>query len=164
MTRHFNAPALFALCLVVLNTIYASQIVQMSLPFSRGEPGPAFMPMILSGMLYIIAARIFFLELRADPVLPADDVASPVVPRLAITGPLIVVMLTALFVATFDRVGYVVSAAAYTFLISFFFNYEQTGNWRSAAGYAGVTAALITLFGWLFFAKLFDLYLPTWGF
>lgn len=164
MIRHLNAPAFFALFLVVLNTVYASQIGQMGFPFSKGEPGPSFLPIILCGMLYVVAARIFLVELHAGTREDSDEDLSQTVPRLATTGPLIIAVLTALFVATFERVGYVVSAAVYTFLISLFFNYEQTGSWRRAAGYSLVTAALITLFGWLFFSKLFDLYLPVWEF
>ena len=47
MQRIFSGQVIFALILVLLNTIYASQLVQMDRPFATGQPGPAFLPWML---------------------------------------------------------------------------------------------------------------------
>ncbi|QDY70825.1 tripartite tricarboxylate transporter TctB family protein [Qingshengfaniella alkalisoli] len=164
MPRKLNAPAIFAIFLLLLNSVYASQIAQMNLPFAKGEPGPAFMPMLLCGFLYVAGLRIFMQELRADHGSASDGALSDTIRRLGLVGPLLVVALTALFIIGFAYLGYAVSASLYTFAIALFFNYEELGNWRKATLYAVLTAVAISLFGWLFFVQLFDLYLPVWEF
>lgn len=172
MTRLLNGQILFGFALAALNTVYASQLLQMDAPFAKGQPGPAFLPMILCAFIYFGVARVLIGEFRAGDaaVGAAGDAAgapaegSDAIPHIRIVGPLVAIGLTALFIAGFFYVGYAVSAAVYTFLIAFFFNYEQSGALKRSALVALVVAAAVTLFGWLFFVKLFDLYLPIWEF
>ncbi|OWU67999.1 hypothetical protein ATO2_13860 [Roseovarius sp. 22II1-1F6A] len=166
-TKPFNSHAIFALVLLVLNTVYASQIPELGMPFGRGgEPGAAFLPVILCGFVYIAALRILFMEMRRAPdeVVAELDAGSPHVRRIGLVGPLVVVALTVVFVAAFPYAGYAVSAGVYTFAIALYFNYEELGRWGRALIYSALTAAAITVFGWLFFVRLFDLFLPGWSF
>ena len=146
-----------------MNTIYASQVAAMDRPFATGEPGPAFFPMILYGFVYIAAAWIVIAEFRAAPAARSTRDASDTIPALHVIGPLVAIGLTALFIVTFFYAGYAVAAALYTFLIALFFNYETSGAPVRSALIALATSVGVTLFGWLFFVKLFDLYLPVWG-
>ncbi len=154
-----------ALCLLVLTTVYASQIFRLGLPFSNGvEPGASFLPIVLSLVMYVSAGRILAAELRQRSRPPARPEGSDHVPAIGFTGPAIVVVFTMLFAAGLDRAGYFASAGLYTFAVAFYFNYEETGRTARAAALAALTAATITAFGWLFFDRLFDLSLPGWSF
>jgi len=162
-----NGQAIFALVLLVLNTVYASQIFKLGVPFSNGvEPGASFLPIVLCAVLYLAAGRILVAELRnsrsAEAPVPSEK--SDHVPAIGITGPLIIALLTMGFAAGLERAGYIVTAGAYTFAVALYFNFEDGGRPVRSVIVAGITAVIITGFGWLFFVKLFDLYLPTWSF
>lgn len=161
----FNGQAVFALVLLLVNTVYASQIPALGMPFSGSvEPGAAFLPIVLCAMLYVGALRILVSELRQGGAEdPRPKPASETVPLLGIVGPVLVIALTALFAYGLQRVGYFMSAGLYTFGVALLFNYEHSGRPGRAAGLALVTAAAITGFGWLFFVRLFGLSLPGWS-
>ena len=160
-----NGQAIFALVLLVLTTVYASQIFGLGMPFVKGvEPGASFMPILLSAIMYVGALRILVTELRRGQKEACDARAmSQHVPAVGIIGPLIVGAATALFAFGLDRVGYFVSAGAYTFIVALYFNYEGSGRPLQALILSALTAAVITVFGWLFFVWLFELSLPVWS-
>ncbi|MBC2859995.1 tripartite tricarboxylate transporter TctB family protein [Stappia sp. 28M-7] len=162
MTRRVTGQVLFAFVLLGLNTVYASQVLIMPFPFVTGEPGPAFMPMLLCGFVYVAVLKILVDEFRSPEPVPDAERALSAIPRVGIVGPLVAITLISLFVIVFFYAGYIVAAALYTFAISLFFNYEQSGSWGRSVIFAVLTSAAITVFGWLFFVKLFGLYLPMW--
>lgn len=162
MTRRITGQVLFAFVLLGMNTVYASQLLAMPLPFATGEPGPAFMPVLLCGFVYLGVLKILVDEFRSPELVPDTERALSAIPRLGIVGPLAAIALISLFVIVFFYAGYIVAAALYTFAIALFFNYEQSGSWGRSVLFAVVTSAAITAFGWLFFVKLFGLYLPMW--
>lgn len=164
MSGRLNGQVLFAIALIVLNTIYASQIVKLGMPFATGEPGPAFLPILLSGLLYLMMGGILVGELRKARAGTGDMLQSDTVPSIGFVGPLLMMALTIMFIIGFYYTGYLASAAAYTFLIALYFNYEQGSGWTRALTVSAATAIAVTVFGWLFFVKLFDLYLPLWEF
>ena len=164
MTRILNGQVIFALALTALNTVYASQVLQMDLPFASGEPGPAFLPSMLCIFIYLAVARILFTEIRAQAPAATDAIQSEHVPHIRVVGPLIAVGLTVLFIIGFFYLGYLVSAFLYTFMIAFFFDFERRGVWLPSALLAAAIAFGVTLFGWLFFVQVFELYLPVWEF
>ncbi|MBE9640176.1 tripartite tricarboxylate transporter TctB family protein [Salipiger mangrovisoli] len=152
---------LFALLLLAGNTVYASQILQMSRPFATGEPGPSFLPSLLCGFVYVAVVCILGAELR-KPAAAAEG--SDHVPRVGLLGPVLAIALTAGFILGFFYVGYLPAAFVYTALIAGCFNFEENGKLRRAALIGVATGLCVTLFGWLFFVQLFDLYLPLWEF
>ncbi len=163
-TARPNGQAIFALVLLVLTTVYASQIFTLGLPFANGvEPGASFLPIALSAIMYVAAGRVMLNELRKGRATSAPRAESDHVPGVGITGPLLIGVCTMGFAAGLERVGYVVAAGGYTFAVALYFNYEQDGRPLRAILVSVLTAAAITGFGWLFFVKLFGLYLPTWS-
>lgn len=164
MSSRSSGQVLFALALLIANTVYGSQILQMSRPFETGEPGPSFLPIILCVFIYAAVGRMLFLELRKPSRVVADAAAdeSDHVPHVRTMGPIFAIGLSALFIIGFFYVGYLLSALIYTTLISAGFNYEQRGKIGRAALVGLATGSCVTLFGWLFFVKLFGLYLPLW--
>jgi hypothetical protein len=162
-----NGQAIFALVLLMANTVYASQIFKLGVPFSNGvEPGASFLPVLLSAVLYLAAGRILIAELRNSRSVeaPAADAKSDHVPAIGIVGPLVIAILTMGFAAGLERVGYIAAAGAYTFAVALYFNFEGGGRLMRSVIVSAMTGVLITSFGWLFFVKLFDLYLPTWSY
>jgi len=159
-----SGQAVFALLLLVLTTVYASQIFELGLPFSSGtEPGASFLPIILSIVMYVCLLRILVGELRGCRAFrePETPSRSEHVPRVSVTGPVLLILATVFFAATLRILGYFLAAGLYTFMIAAWFNYEQTGRPVRAAALALVSAAGITAFGWLFFVQVFGLSLPT---
>jgi hypothetical protein len=162
--ERFNSQAAFAVGLILFATVYASQIPKLGIPFARsGEPGASFFPIVLVVILYVAAFRVLSAELRRTVDAQTDaPLPSETVPRIGLVGPLVLIVLTVLFIVALPTLGYFVAAAVYTFGVAVFFNYEETGRpWR-AIGQSVLTAAAITVFGWLFFDVFFGLSLPGW--
>ncbi|MBL3587367.1 tripartite tricarboxylate transporter TctB family protein [Rhodovulum sulfidophilum] len=162
MTGPRNGQILFALGLALANTVYGWQVLQMSRPFAAGEPGPAFLPALLCLALYGLLARVLISEFRTRRAEASGEAADTGL--LPVLGPLFAIGATALFVIGFVWLGYVISAALYSFAIAFYFNVEDSGRWGRSALVALPVAAGVTGFGWLFFDRLFGLTLPVWGF
>lgn len=163
-TARPNGQALFAMLLLVLTTVYASQIFELGLPFANGvEPGASFLPIVLSAIMYVGALRILVTELRRGQAKEKAPAQSDNLPHVTLIGPLIVTLATAAFAYGLSRVGYFVAAGAYTFAVALYFNYEASERIIYALVLSAVTAAAITIFGWLFFEWLFELSLPGWS-
>lgn len=162
--KRVNAQAAFALMLIFLATVYVSQIPKLGMPFADGrEPGASFFPILLTIVLYVAAIRTLFEELRrTEPEAQSPILISEHVPRVSVVGPVLLILLTVVFVFALPRLGYFVAAGFYTFGVALFFNYEETGRIPRAVVQSAITAAVITAFGWLFFEGLFDLSLPGW--
>lgn len=159
-----NGQAIFAVLLLVLTTVYVSQIFQLGLPFENGvEPGASFLPIVLSAIMYIAALRILVMELRKGRAEVEPPAQSDHLPLVTVIGPLAVTMATAAFAYGLSRVGYFAAAGAYTFLVALYFNFEASGRPVHALLLSAATAAVITVFGWLFFEWLFELSLPGWS-
>lgn len=159
-----NGQAIFAMVLLVLTTVYASQIFSLGMPFAKGvEPGASFLPIVLSAIMYVGALRILWAELRKGREDGEGAAQSDHVPAVSIVGPLALIIATGLFAYGLDRVGYFVAAGAYTFLVALYFNYEASGRPVHAVILSAITAVVITVFGWLFFVRLFELSLPVWS-
>lgn len=148
-----NRQALFALFLLVLNTGYAIEALGMQTPFARGEPGPAFIPLLLAALLYLAAGRILIGELR-NASAPAEDEEPLSIKPFGLAA------LTAGFVAAFEPAGYWVATLAYTFSVAVLFEWEKGMRPLRMLAMASAIAVGVTVAGHLFFVQLFDLYLP----
>src|SRR5699024_80665 len=105
------------------------QILHMSRPFAKGEPGPAFLPGMLCVFVYFASLSILISEVRKPAAVAVDKVpGSDHVPKIEIVGPAIAIGLTVLFIIGFLYVGYLLSALLYATLVSLYFNYEQNGD------------------------------------
>ncbi|MFX0543325.1 tripartite tricarboxylate transporter TctB family protein [Roseovarius sp. S4756] len=162
--RPINGQAIFAVLLLVLTTVYATQIPKLGLPFENGvEPGASFLPIVLSAIMYLCAGRMMIAEFRREAIEAAPHMPSDHIPRIELTGPLLVVVFTIGFAAGLERVGYFVAAGSYTFAVALYFNCEESGRILHALLLSAATSVALTLFGWLFFEWLFELSLPGWS-
>lgn len=152
-----NGQALFAILLLILNAGYLAEALTLPTPFERGEPGPAFLPIVLSGVLFLSAGCILLSELRgtgetADEGAPAGGFS---------TKPILLAAITGLFVFMFEPFGYWVATFLYTFAVAALFEREQGSRPLRLVTVSGAIAVAMTVTGWLFFVTLFDLFLPT---
>lgn len=152
-----NRQAIAALFLLVLNTGYFLQALTLPRPFQFGEPGPAFLPLILSGILFVASGRILYMELRG--IAAADEAGEPS-EGVDIVKPAALVLVTAGFVYAFEPLGYWIATLLYTFFVAMLFEFERV-SFRRAVAVAAAVALGTTLAGWLFFVTLFELFLPS---
>jgi hypothetical protein len=153
MSIAMNRQAVFALFLLVLNTGYFIEALRLPTPFERGEPGPAFVPLLLSVILFVAAGRILIGELAARaPRAPEEEGLS--------WKPFLLAGFTAGFVAGFEAGGYWVATLAYTFAVAALFELERTRRPLRILAVAAAISSGVTVLGHLFFVRLFDLYLP----
>ena len=151
-----NRQAIVALLLLVLNTGYFVQALTLPTPFQFGEPGPAFLPLILSGILFLALGRILYMEFRGLGDTKADEELK----SATIAKPVALILVTAAFIYAFEPLGYWIATLTYTFIVATLFEYERTSGLR-ALGLAAIIGVCITLAGWLFFVTLFELFLPS---
>jgi putative tricarboxylic transport membrane protein len=152
-----NRQAITALFLLVLNTGYFVQALSLPRPFLHGEPGPAFVPFILSAILYLAAGRILYMAMRGIGDITRGD--EPLEASTLIK-PFALVLATAGFIYAFEPLGYWLATLLYTFVVAMLFEYERSSMLR-ALGVAALVALGVTVLGWLFFMALFDLFLPS---
>jgi len=155
-----NAQAGFALFLLILTVGYFYEALSLPRPFELGEPGPAFLPLILSAIMFVACGRILLHELRGRGDAEDKDESD----GAALSGRAVaLVFITAGFIYLFETLGYWVATLCYTFAVAVLFEHERTSSFRRAIPVATLVSVGITTAGWLFFVTLFDLYLPTWG-
>lgn len=146
-----NARAIFALLLVVLSVAYFLEALTLPTPFQQGEPGPAFIPMLLAALLFVSAGVTVLGEMRTDAAATGERIN---LKTMTLVG------LTIAFVGAFEFAGYVIATFAYTLAVAALFEAERGRSTRRIALVSLAVAGGVTLAGWLFFVRLFDLYLP----
>lgn len=152
-----NGQALFAIFLLVLNAGYFAEALTLPTPFAMGEPGPAFLPLILSLVLFVAAGRILIAELRGT-----GDAAEEGTPTGGFSvKPVILAAITGVFVYAFEPLGYWLATLFYTFAVAVLFEFERTARPLRILAVAAAVSVGMTVVGWLFFVTLFDLFLPT---
>ena len=142
-----------ALALIAFNAVYVSQLLKLPFPFARGEPGPAFLPILLSAVLFAASIALLTKGLKAG----ADGETS----QVDFARPALVVISTAGFITLLHYYGYWVAAPLYAFCIAMVFEFSGTDRFARCLGFSVLIAGCLTVIGWLFFEILFDLSLPT---
>lgn len=154
-----NGQALFALFLLILNTGYLVEALRsLPIPFAYGEPGPAFLPLVLAAILYLAAGRILHNELRGTE---DADVEGEAVEDGFTLKPILIILVTAIYIWLFESFGYWFSTMLYTLIITAMFEYEKKPTILRLLTMSVAVAIPVTVSGWLFFVTLFKLILPT---
>jgi putative tricarboxylic transport membrane protein len=148
MTNDRTASLLF-LCAGIYGFYYSVQ-----LPMGRwNEPGPGVFPVTLSALLLIFGA-VWFIRGKGGRAEEREGEKSGGYAFIkSLATPLKIVVLTALFVLTFDRAGYLITSTLYLFLLLLW-----VSRYRIV-----VSAALAVAIGvgsWYFFAKILAVQLP----
>lgn len=151
MASFMNREAIFALFLLVMNTGYFLETLNMPRPFQFGEPGPAFLPLFLSAIMFVAAGRILVGALGG---MRSEDGES------FSFKPLILAALTIGFILAFEPAGYWIATLGYTFAVAVLFSLEESRAPLKVLTLSAAVAVGVTAVGYLFFVTLFDLYLP----
>jgi putative tricarboxylic transport membrane protein len=101
--------------LVLLSAAYF--VGTWSLPEGKGEPGPAFFPILLAGALGLSGLAILFQGLKKR------NEETP--PGHAIRKPGLAALLTTLYVALFQTLGFAVSTWLYTLSVTLMFRRDR---------------------------------------
>lgn len=155
-----NRQALFALFLIVLNTVYFVDVFKLPVPFLLGEPGPAFLPIILSVTLFVACGRILYGELRGAGE-SEDEEADQAAGSTQLARPVILAIATGAYIFLFEPLGYWIATVLYTFAVAAVFQFERDTRLLKIVAMSSCLAVAITVSGWLFFVYLFDLSLPS---
>jgi len=135
----------FALFLLALNTVYMAAAFQIRVQFDEGLVGPKFLPVLASGLTYLALLVILWRESR--DALPVSDGKS-------LRRPFAIVLITALYVALFEPLGY--AASTFLFALGLFrvFGFRNGQPAQSVLYAAGVTLVFYLLFGIAFHVRL----------
>lgn len=93
-----------------------------NLPAGRDEPGPGFLPILLSFSLALVALWILIRGLKNAAALRTN--AEPEA-RPQPWKPILAICLTALFAATFQSLGFAVSTWLYTLFVTLLFRRDR---------------------------------------
>ena len=148
MTKDRAASLLF-LCSGIYGFFFSVQ-----LPMGRwNEPGPGVFPFALSLLLLISGAAWFIRGKRRATEKGEGEKADGFAFIKNLATPLKIVALTALLILAFNRVGYLITASLYLFILL----------WWVSRYRVIVSAALAVAIGmgsWYFFAKILTVQLP----
>ncbi len=148
MTNDRTASLLF-LCTGIYGFYYSIQ-----LPMGRwNEPGPGAFPFVLSLLLLISGAAWFIYGKRRKMEKGAEEKAGTIAFIKNLATPLKIVSLTALFILAFNRVGYLITASVYLFILLLWVSRYRVIVSASLAIAIGVGS-------WYFFAKILVVQLP----
>jgi len=148
-----NKNIILPLALIIFNAVYVSQLVKLPLPFAQGEPGPAFLPILLSLVFFIASIAILIEGLKSS--------SNNEVIEGSFLRPTLVIVSTAIFITLLNYAGYWVAAPVYGFSVAMIFEFSTTKPLSRHLGVSILISGGLTVFGWLFFEKLFDLSLPS---
>lgn len=149
------------LVLLAATSVYLAAAFRISTAFSTGMVDAGFVPKLIAGLMYLSLLVVLRDALRrpygnhtpADRA-PADrDDAGG-----GLAGPAKVVVLTAVYVAVFDTVGYLLATPPYVFLLFLVFGFEERSQLKRIVYAVAITAVFYGLF-----AEVFGIRLPTAG-
>jgi putative tricarboxylic transport membrane protein len=126
----------------------------IQLPMGRwNEPGPGVFPIALSILLLISGVSWFIVGKRgAEEKSQAEKAGMSDIIK-ALSTPLKIVVITALLILVFNRVGYLVASSLYIFILLFW-----VSRYRVIASF--LLALSIGIGSWYFFEKVLAVQLP----
>lgn len=142
---------LVPLCLLVATSVYFAAAFRISTGFSQGLVDAGFVPKIVAIAMYVALAFVIRDALKARRTKGGSS------DGLHFADPLKIVLLTAVYVAVFRPLGYVLSTLAYVYLLFYVFRFDDSQPKRIAYA-VGITAVF-----YLLFAQLFGVRLPKAG-
>lgn len=151
--RHIHGDTIAGVIFLVVTTVYFSQTLELPLPFSRGRAGPAFYPMLLSGVMYICSLTLIYRGLTATNI---DEIE---IDLQRFVRPVSFTVITIVYAITLIGIGYLITTVVYTFLVTLLFEYGERQRTRLLA-FSALVAVCVTGLGYLFFEIIFNVRLP----
>lgn len=148
MLSRLSANMVAAIVFMVVSLIYFGESVRMAPPFVDGNVSMTFFPYIISIVTFLTALVLFFKGLKEKRGVGIESKRAG--------KSLAVVLMTCLFVAVFERIGFTISSVVYSCSLMFIFGGPKKRIVRNIF-YAGI----ITLIIYVLFEKIFGVKLPT---
>lgn len=137
----------------VITSVYFQQSLQLSMPFSRGQAGPAFYPMLLSAIMYLCSIVLIYRGLRTD----ADGIT---IDLEQFIRPIAYIIITIGYALTLISTGYIITTLVYTFFVTILFEYSERKP-RELLQFSAAVSVGITALGYIFFEMIFNIRLPS---
>jgi len=152
MKLMLNNEIIFGIILILFNSIYLFQALKLPPPFKQDEPGPIFFPLILIVIMYICSTFVLIRGLRGEKKFTLNL-------NFFIRKPVLAIIFSALYIISFNILGYWISTFFYSFIISIFFENKKRSK-KGVIIFSFLVALIITILVWIFFEVLFGLILP----
>ncbi|MFV0358226.1 tripartite tricarboxylate transporter TctB family protein [Tropicimonas sp.] len=140
--------------LLIFTTIYLAEAFRIH-PQVSGDSfvGPRFVPVLTAIGMYVTLLIVLVREFRDRRIRSAEAVAGQE-GGTDFLRPALIVLATAIYIALFRPLGYVISTAGYVAVLFLIFQYETGRPLRFALGVAGVVLVFYGLFGVVFGVRL----------
>jgi putative tricarboxylic transport membrane protein len=147
--------------LMLFTTVYLADGLSLGRVFRYGVPSAAFMPLVLSGVMY--AALLAVIGARLREHLRSRRGARPataVAPLSTLVRPALVVLATAAYIAVFVPIGFALSTVGYAYVLLALFGFRDgmsvTGQALRALAAVGICSVV-----YAFFVLAFGVQMPT---
>lgn len=144
----------FPLCLLVVTTVYLAASFDISTAFDTGFVNSAFGPRVVAALMYVALLFVLRDALRARRARAAEAAGADAAPEGTWAGPLQVVLLTAVYIAAFRPLGYVLATLVYVYLLFYLFRFDEKSQLKRIAYTIAVTAIFYLLFDGVFNVRL----------
>ena len=143
-----NSTVIFAIMLLVANSIYFIEGIRTAPPIRNGEVSITFFPIFISLLMYFAATFILIEGLKKEKIFKFN--------LRHISKPIGIIIVTALFIIIFKKVGYIISSFFYVFSIMWLLQEQKKGNRFLDVMFS----IIIILIIYLLYQKIFGIRLP----
>lgn len=138
--------------LLVATTVYLIGSFRIAAPYEDQGVGAGFFPIVLSVVMYGALLFVLWQGLKEARGAPLE--------RLRLVPPIKVLLLTALYIALFQPVGYFIATTLYVYALFFVFDFGSRSHVKRLAAAIAIAIAFFLLF-----ETAFQVRLPKiWGF
>ena len=146
-----NSTSLFAIIIILANSIYLVEGFKIAPMVKNGVIGVTFFPVVVSILLYIAAIAIFIAGIKEKSVLSFH--------LSKVSKPITVIILTFIYVVIFKNVGYILSSLLYVFGLIWLFEDKKNNKREKVLNI--VYSFIIVLLIYLLYQRLFGVRLPV---
>ncbi|KUK50201.1 MAG: hypothetical protein XD76_1548 [candidate division TA06 bacterium 32_111] len=150
LKKKLNISHLFCVILFIWNTLYVIEAFRIAPPIQKGQVSATFFPLIISFLMYITIALVFFTSYNQKNV-TATSFGQ-------MNKPALVVLVTIFYITLFKIIGYMASSILYIFAIISIFEIKKK-NILIKLFYAVIIAVII----YILYEKIFLIRLPKLG-
>lgn len=158
MKLKLNNEIVWGIGLLLSNTVYLFQTLKLPFTFDQGEPGPRFYPFVLCTLMYLFSIILLLNGLKVK----GKHTFSFSYKALFKEKYFWSMIVTAIYIALFNTLGYWINTIIYSFLLSILFALGGEKR-RGFLVFYFFTSLSITLAVWLIFEIIFGVPLPLGG-
>jgi len=151
--KRINSSIILCIILFIWNTLYVIEAIRLGSPIRKGQVDVSFFPLVIAILMYIAIFYVFISSYKYRPKKKTFYLSLK-----KINKPLLIIILTIVYILLFKIIGYMLSSILYIFSIIYIFETNRR-NFFIKIIYAIIIAILI----FLLYEKLFLIRLPKLG-